>query len=445
MSTARKKNQYQRRLQIFSNPQKAVQSNVIYQGDNLEVMRELEPNQIDFIYIDPPFCAGSVRKSKAWGKKLVSFNDEWGGGIQSYIRWLFPRLKEGHRLLSPTGVFCLHLDYRSVHYARVELDKIFGYNNFLNQITWLRDAVGKGAKKTSKQFSREIEYILIYSKTDKWIFKQPYQKIGYTQLKEFRYKEKNGRKFKIVTLGDYTEKSIKEMESKNLIYKTTSGKKYKKYYLDQFKLAVGSLWVDIPNLSHGKNPERIGYPTQKPLALLDRLIESFTDKNNMVLDAFCGCGTTVSSAQNLGRRWLGIDLSPDAISVIKKRMVRDHNLKIKIIKADTITREEVYKLGHFEFQKQMVKLIGGTPNKPHRDGGIDGWCYDHTPIQVKMSFGVCRPVIDSFYKHVKNGNGRGVIIARSFSTGAYEEVNKLFNKEGLVIDLVLSDDIIRDA
>ena len=398
-------------------PDRKVTTNVVYQGDNLEIMKELEPSKIQLIYIDPPFCAQSVFKSKAWGKKVVSFNDEWGGGVQSYIRWLVPRLRECHRLLSPTGVFCLHLDQRSGHYAKVELDKIFGYKNFLNQVIW--DYSGNST--TSRFYPRKHDLILIYSKTGGHVFNTVYRPYSKATLKRYNHKDKNGR-YKMSALR---------------------GGKPEKIYMKE-GCPVQDVWSDCPIVR--KKTERLSYPTQKPLSLLNRLIKTFTDKGDMVFDSFCGCGTTISSAQSLGRKWAGIDISKDAVSIIKKRMAREHGLNIKVIKAETISREGVYRLNPFDFERQMVKMIGGTWNlKQVADGGIDGRCHDHTPIQVKKSFNVGRPVIDSFYKHVKGGNGRGVIIARSFSKGAYEEVNKLYNKEGLLIDLVPSDDIIRDA
>ena len=296
----------QRRLWLGDNkPVRAVKSNTIYQGDNLSLMKELEPNKIDLIYIDPPFCSQSVQKSKAWGKKIVDFNDSWGGGVNSYIRWLVPRLRECHRLLKDTDVFCLHLDYRSVHYAKIELDKIFGRNNFVNEIIWLYKTGGS----SKKYFSRKHDTILCYAK-----------------------------------------------DFKNLKFNYQKEKSY---------------------LSH-----KYGFKN----------IEIKEDKNGFY----------------------------------------------------TMVGADIYRLDPFKFERQMVKMIAGTPNlKQVGDGGIDGRCYDHTPIQVKKSFNVGRPVIDAFYKHIKNGNGRGVIIARSFSKGAYEEVDRLYNEEDLLIDLVPSDDIIR--
>ena len=409
----------QRRLWLGDKPTRKVKANVIFQGDNLEIMRELEPSKIQLIYIDPPFCANNVFKSKAWGKKVVSFNDEWGGGVQSYIRWLVPRLRECYRLLSPTGVFCLHLDQRSSHYARVELDKIFGEKNFVNEIIWGYSNSGRA----SKGFCKKHDTILVYSKTKEFFWNDYKIPVSKKYLKShYRQKDKDGKVCRI---------------------RTDAGKQ--RVYYPKEGVSCNDWWVDIPSVN-SMAKERVGYPTQKPLTLLDRFIEAFTKKNDMVFDAFSGCGTTISSAQNLGRQWLGIDISKDAISVIRQRMAKEHSLKVQVIKIGTLSRDEVYRLNPFEFEHKMVKMIGGTPNlKKVGDGGIDGFCYDHTPIQVKMSFNVGRPVLDSFYKHVKNGNGRGVIIARSFSSGAYEEVNKLFNEEGLIIDLVPSDDIIRDA
>ena len=127
-------------------------------------------------------------------------------------------------------------------------------------------------------------------------------------------------------------------------------------------------------------------------------------------------------------------------------MQKEHDLNIEIINTNQPTRAEIYRLNPFEFEKKIVEMLGGTPNeKQVGDGGVDGRMYDYTPIQVKKSENIGRPVIDSFYKHIKEGNGKGIIIAKSFSKNAYDEVDRLFNKFGLQIDLVPSDDIIRDS
>ena len=425
---------------ISKRPIRKVKSNVVFQGDNLEIMRELEPDKIDLIYIDPPFCSQSVQTSKAWGKKVISFPDEWGGGIQSYIRWLIPRLRECHRLLKETGVFCLHLDYKACHYAKIELDKIFGFNNFVNQVIW---DYKKVSNSKAKKFLRSHDVILIYSKTRHYYFNRLFESVLSARKKQlikqgYNTKNMNGEKYLYI----YDKKNVENRIRKGQIKKT----KYD--HIVEVDITKGNAITDIFRIDflNSNSKEKLGYPTQKPIILLDRLIKAFTNKGDMVFDSFCGCGTTISSAQSLGRKWLGIDISKDAISVIRKRMLKEHGLNIEVVKANSLSRSSIYQLNPFDFEHQLVKMLGGTPNlKKGGDGGVDGYCYDHTPIQVKKSFAVGRPVVDSFYKHVKNGNGRGVVIARSFSKGAYEEVARLYNKEGLQIDLIPSDDIIRDV
>ena len=371
--------------------------------------------------------------------------------------------------MKKNGSFFLHLDERAVHYAKVELDKIFGENNLVNEIIWKRTHSNNANKN---KLSVITDYILFYSKDkEKMKFKKLFSDHAESYIKShYSNIDKNGRAYQLTDLSSpnfnkntqyiykgykpakngyrWSLEKMKAMDKAGYVHFPKDKHKRLRQirYLDEQKgTPINNLWADIfPVNSMAK--ERIGYPTQKPLELLNRILELTTNPGDIVFDSFCGCGTTISSAQNLGRKWLGIDISKDAISVIKKRMVKEHCLKIQVIKTNNLSRTDIYQLNHFEFEHQLVKMIGGTPNlKKVHDGGVDGYCYDHTPIQVKKSFGVGRPVIDSFYKHVKTGNGRGVIIARSFSSGAYEEVARLSNKEGLQIDLIPSDDIIRDA
>ncbi len=395
-----------------------VEANQIFQGDNLEIMRSLEGGKIDLIYIDPPFCAQNVFKSKAWGKE-VSFNDSWGGGVQSYIRWLVPRLRECHRLLKDTGSFFLHLDQRSSHYARVELDKIFGEKNFVNEIIWCYSNSGR----SKRGFVKKHDTILFYAKTKKFFWNN----------------------YKIPISQDYLDSHYRQKDSKGKRCRIRIDAGKKRVYYPEDGVYCNDWWVDIPSLN-SMAKERLGYPTQKPLTLLERIIESTTKKNSIIADFFCGCGTTVSAAQNLGRKWLGVDISKDAIKVIEQRMLQEHKLEIEVVQVSQLSAKQIDRLNPFEWEKKMVEMLGGTPNlKQVGDGGVDGRMCDSTPIQVKKSPNVGTPVIRSFYMHVKNGNGKGIIIAKSFSKGAYEEVARLSNEEGLQIDLVPSDDLIRDA
>lgn len=320
--------------------------NRLFDGDNLLVMQALlhgDPatglpsmrGKIDLIYIDPPFCCDADKKFglPSWSKNTQEKNriDEilpeietiGGKDKANYLRYMYPRLYLMRELLSESGAIYVHLDWHVGHYVKILLDDIFGKDCFRNEIVWQRDAVGKGAKKTSSQYSREVESIYFYSKTQKLQFFQQYKEsenLTYTQLKEFRYSEANGRKYKIVTLGDYSEKSIEEMRKQNLIHTTSTGQEYKKYYLDEFKLAIGSLWNDIPNISHGKNPEVVNYATQKPESLLKRILESSSKENDIIADFFAGSGTTGAVAEKLNRRWIMSDFGKPANMIMRKRL-----------------------------------------------------------------------------------------------------------------------------
>jgi len=295
--------------------------------------------KINLIYIDPPFFTGSDFSVKAVvGNEEVekepsiieqrAYIDTWSQGIASYLKYMYERLVLMRELLADDGSIYVHLDWHVGHYVKVLMDEIFGAENFRNEIVWQRDAVGKGAKKTSYQWSRELDNILFYSKSDKITFNQPSREhLIQTQLKEFRYKDCDGRLFKIVNIGDYTEKSIAELEKENLIYKSSTGKIYKKYYLDEFYLAIGSLWNDIPNISHGINPERLDYATQKPENLLKRIILASSNPGDLVADFFCGSGTTGAVAEKLSRRWIMSDLSKFSIQVARKRLLDIHHSK----------------------------------------------------------------------------------------------------------------------
>jgi adenine-specific DNA-methyltransferase len=323
-------------------------------GDNRLVMSSLSKQgwagKINLIYIDPPFFTGAdfSIKTKVGDEQVEkepsiieerAYSDIWSGGIASYLKYMYDRLVLMRELLAENGSIYVHLDWHVGHYVKTMMDQpdLFGYGNFRNEIVWQRDAVGKGAKKTSQQWSRELESILLYSKSGECVFYQQYKyadELTYTQLKEFRYSESDGRKFKIVNLGDYSEESIAEMRKQNLIYTSSTGKQYKKYYLDEFQLVIGSLWNDIPNISHGLNPERLDFTTQKPEALLKRIIFSSSNPGDVVADFFCGSGTTGVVAEKLGRRWIMCDLSKFAIHTTRKRLLNIHNSK------DLLSEEE---------------------------------------------------------------------------------------------------------
>lgn len=321
--------------------------NRLIYGDNLLAMQALLAGdeatglpslrgKVDLIYIDPPFDSkadyrtkinlpGIDIEQKPTVIEQFAYSDTWQDGTVSYLQMLYPRLVLMRELLSDKGSIYVHIDWHVGAYVKTIMDDVFGKVNFRNELVWQRDAVGKGAKKTSSQFSRELENIFFYSKSSELIFNQQYKhssELTYTQLKEFRYEEtETRRRYKIVTLGDYSQSSIEKMRMQGLIHKTSTGQEYKKYYLDEFQLAIGSLWDDIPNISHGKNPEVVNYATQKPEALLERIIKASSNEGDLVCDFFGGSGTAAAVAERLGRRWITTDIGKPAILVMRKRFI----------------------------------------------------------------------------------------------------------------------------
>lgn len=374
-------------------------------GDNLLVMQALlngdeatglpsMRGKIDLIYIDPPFDSKFDYRSKINLPNLeisqnptvleqVAYADMWKEGTISYLKDIYPRLYLMKELLSERGSIYVHLDWHVGHYVKILLDDIFGKDNFRNEIIWQRDAVGKGAKKTSSQYSREVESIFFYSKSSDIKFFQQYKEsdeLTHTQLKEFRYSEPDGRKYKIVTLGDYSAKSIEEMENKNLIHTTSTGQKYKKYYLDEFRLAIGTLWNDIPNISHGKNPEVVNYATQKPEKLISRIIKTSSVENDIIADFYGGSGTTAVVAEKLNRKWITCDLGKPANMIMRKRLI-DQEAKPFIYQAVGDYQKEVFastkefkRVG--DLSQVVLNLFGATPffdeNSPKNVGQIKG-------------------------------------------------------------------------
>ena len=331
--------------------------NTLYTHDNLYVLNGINSEIADLIYLDPPFNS-KLTYSAPVGTKAAgtSFKDMWtwkdvdeaylenivdkypllvgfinsieeshSKAMKAYVTYMTQRLIQLHRILKETGSIYLHCDPTASHYLKILMDFIFGRDNFRNEITWERDHAGRGAKKHSGQLPRNADILLFYSKNyKKCYFQQSYTtKLEHKTLKEFRYEEEGGRKFKIVTLGDYSPQSIERMRQEGLIYKTKNDTEYKKYYLNEFRLAVGSIWSDIPNLSHGRNKEATGYATQKPLALLHRIIKASCPEGCLVLDPFCGCATTCVAAQQLGRKWIGIDIEKQAVNLLIERLEGD--------------------------------------------------------------------------------------------------------------------------
>ena len=392
-----------------------METNVIYCGDNIEVMRKYIPdNSVDLIYADPPFFSNK-RYEVLWddGYELRAFEDRWKGGIQNYVAWMEPRLRECHRVLKPTGSLYLHCDYHANAYLRILLDRIFGESNFQNEIIW---HYGLGAFQKTRGFPSKHDTLFLYSKTSNFVFNKLRGEPTRQMLAKYCHVDERGR------------------------YMVSYGKKY---YLKGGK-PIDDVW-DIPTIS-STSAERVGYPTQKPEKLLERIIKASSNPTDIVLDPFCGCGTSIVVAQKLGRRWIGIDVSPTACKLMEKRMKKIGAEDVKVIGLPK-TVEELKNLTPFEFQNWvMEKLLARINPRKTGDMGIDGYYIDGTPIQVKQSEDVGRNVVDNFETAIqRSGKDKGVIVAFSFTKGAYEEVARAKNEMGLDIKLKTVEEILKES
>jgi DNA modification methylase len=455
--------------------------NKLILGDNLEILKGIESETVDLIYLDPPFFSNRNYEI-IWGDsgEVRSFQDRWAGGIDHYITWLKERVAEMHRILKPTGSIFLHCDWHADAYIRVEiLDKIFGINNFRGQIIWRRK--GGSALAGMSELSSATDTIWYYSKSTNYTFNQVLIKDEDYVKEHFNRVDENGRKFMATVMRspnprpnlqyDYkgykmppngwavSKEKMVEMDNAGLLYFPNSKSKqiYKKLYEDEYKGApINSLWQDIPTLK-GTSKEIIGYPTQKPEALLQRIIECASNEGDLILDPFVGGGTTVAVADRLNRKWIGIDQSVQAVKVTELRLDKQRNLfsapfTVQLHKYDYDTLR--YK-NAFEFESFIISQFGGIPqNKKGGDKGVDGKMTDGTPIQVKRSDNIVRDVIDKFPTAAKRYDGAlfdknlseskpvGYIIAFSFGKGAVEEVARLKLKENIIIELVPVEKII---
>ena len=399
--------------------------NKLILGDNLEILKTIESDTIDLIYLDPPFFSNR-NYEVIWGDagEVRSFQDRWSGGIDHYISWLKERVEQMHRILKPTGSIFLHCDWHADAYIRVEiLDKIFGLNNFRNEIIWSyqRWTAGKSA------FQKTHDNIFFYSKTKANIF---------NVLTE-EYSEKSAHKAKRFT----------KIEEGKLVQNYTEDTVREKSMRDVWEISI----------LNSQAKERIGYPTQKPEKLLQRIIECASNEGDTILDPFVGGGTTVAVADRLNRKWIGIDQSVQAVKVTELRLGKQQGLfsspfTVQLHKYDYDTLRYV---NAFEFESWIVQQFGGVSNTKQRgDFGLDGKMPDNTPIQVKRSDNIGRNIIDNFFAAVQRSDKKlfdsnvtnckpvGYIIAFSFGKGAVEEVARLKLKENIIIELVTVDKIV---
>jgi len=426
-------------------------TNILYYGDNLKILREHIPNDsIDLIYLDPPFNSNAtynVLFKEPTGKpseaQITAFEDTWHWGIESertlleinnsklvppntkdlmnllssslgrndmmaYLVMMCIRLAELKRVLKDTGSIYLHCDPKASHYLKIIMDAIFGAEHFGNEISWVRS---NPKSHIRNNFPNCRDVILRYIKSDKAFFEIIYESHDPEYVeKAYRYEDQNGR-YRLLPLLNpndnrpnltyeflgvkrvwrWTRERMEDSYKNGLVVQLKPGAvpQYKKYLSESKGRTITDNWDDI---GQAAGNESMGYPTQKPIALLERIVQASSKEGDLVLDPFCGCGTALIAAQELARKWIGIDITHLAIGVMKYRLnTMFPNVKyiVKGEPEDLAGAKELARQNKYEFQWWAVSKIGGQPygdKKKGADTGIDGYLYftDYTTEKDKI-------------------------------------------------------------
>lgn len=399
-------------------------------GDNLEWLNDVPDSSVDLCYIDPPFFSNR-NYEVIWGNgyELRSFGDRFSGGISHYIEWMRPRVELISKKLKASGCIVLHCDWHASHRLRVMLDEIFGEENFRNEIIWQRTPFSGSSKSRAKKLPAIHDSLLYYAKSKEHDVKFSCPSVSYSEkyLKRFKHKDARGyyRKTLLKTFSKETFDRLKRED--RLIHPVKKGANYSyKQYLDESKgkTQIGDIWTDI-NMLNPVSSERLGYPTQKPEALIRRVIEMTSHKGDVVLDCFVGGGTTAKVAFDLERTFVVGDVSPVAARITAERLTFDcPNCKFET-KNLPRTTEGFKKVGGHKFAEMVCDLMGWELNpKKSNDKGIDGWDGNGDPIQVKNhEKPASRDDVQKFVGALASAKKkRGVFVAWDFSRPAVEYI-----------------------
>ncbi|MCG8621824.1 MAG: site-specific DNA-methyltransferase [Proteobacteria bacterium] len=378
-------------------------SNLLCYGDNLTIMQDIPDGAVDLIYLDPPFNSkrdyNAIYQDETGNplpKQVEVFKDTWypstkmfeiidrlhetmleagiddnrakflhdyllnikhiEEGLQPYLTYMTYRLVDMRRVLKSTGTIYLHCDPTASHYLKTIMDCIFGHENYRNEIIWGYT----GPSATKKNFPRKHDVILRYSKSDKWVFNHDAIRIPYAESS--------------IERGKYgLDKSWGDSEGG---------------WINEHGKIPESYWVDIPIV---RGEESLQYPTQKPLALLERIIKVSSNEGDFVLDPFCGCATTMEAAHNLGRKWMGIDIAIHAIKRVARVRLHDRlglelgkDYEILGVPNDIEGAEDLWRRDPYHFQKWAVEEIGGYDTGPVAGGKIDGRIWYRMPDSTEL-------------------------------------------------------------
>jgi DNA modification methylase len=309
--------------------------NRIIHGDALAVARALEEQglggQADVVYLDPPYASGvdydHEERHDGHIARTAAYRDRWDDAA-SYLDMLMPRVAVARRLLRPTGSLWIQVDWRANYLVRSICDEIFGVGRFLNEIVWRR-APNLGRQARSGQFGRTLDTIIVYGAGAEARLVPP-ERLVPVSRRSARRDPESGRWFTVAPRGDYTDASVARLDAEGRVHRTSSGGVAVKYWLEEDaegrlgrRRPVDTLWIDIPPLRHAAPEERTGYPTQKPRALLERIVAAGCPAGGLVIDLFAGSGTTGAASAALGRRFILADASAVAVATMRSRLLRE--------------------------------------------------------------------------------------------------------------------------
>jgi len=416
--------------------------NTLYYGDNLDILkRYISDESIDLVYLDPPFKSNQnynvlfkEKNGSQAASQIRAFEDTWtwnredesvytdlvtkGGKVAdclqafrtflgpcdmlAYLVMMAPRLVELRRALNQAGSIYLHCDPAASHYLKMLLDAVFGPENFRTEIIWKRSSAHSDAKQGRAQHGRIHDVILFYTKTDDWKWNNVFTPYDESYVEDF-YKHvepETGRRYQLGDLSGpggeakgnpayeimgvtrfwrFSKEKAEDLIRQGRIIQTKPGAvpRYKRYLDEMAGVPLQDLWIDIGPIS-SQAAERLGYPTQKPEALLERIIQASSNEGDIVLDPFCGCGTTIAAAQKLKRRWIGIDITFLAITLMKKRLLDAFGAEAKFkVMGEPTSLPDAAALAEsdpYQFQWWTLGLVGARPveQKKGADKGIDG-------------------------------------------------------------------------
>ncbi len=426
--------------------------NKLFFGDNLDIMREyIKEESVDLVYLDPPFNSRVTynvlfdeKNGSESAAQITAFEDMWHwdqvaaetyhetvtqgpvklaellqllrtflgtNDMMAYLTMMAPRLVELRKALKKTGSIYLHCDPTASHYLKLVMDAVFGPKNYRNEITWKRTS----AHNDPGRYGSNTDIIFFYTKGESWTWNQIYRPHDEKYKARFRNTDEDGRRWaddNLTAKGlsgggyEYEYKGVKSLwrcpietmerldKEGRLHYTSKGGIRLKRYLNETAGTVLQVLWDDIPPIN-SQAAERLGYPTQKPEALLERIIKASSNKGDLVMDPFCGCGTTVAVAERLERQWIGIDITHLAIGLMRSRLETTFGPELSSYEVvgepkDLESAQALKEHDPYQFEWWACGLVGARPAKDRKKGadrGIDGVLYffdDNTNIAKKL-------------------------------------------------------------